>query len=261
MAIIICAALLTLAAALFVGSPRAKRLEPPSASSVPRRLFAGLAAAGGVAVIIVAGGALAQWAAFIVAGAELAGTAGWLLAHSVAERRALQGQNQVTRACDMLAVMLDAGELPAQALLVCSEDMPFLLPAAGAVQVGGDVAGELQRLSGGPGRGGLEWLARGWRLSETTGMPLSPVTSLVAEALRRQGDIAAQRRAELSTAKATSRLLAALPLVGIGMGFIVDANPLAFILGTMPGHLCLVGAATLICAGLIWTTHLSKESS
>ena len=91
-------------------------------------------------------------------------------------------------------------------------------------------------------------------------MPLSPVTRHVADTLRRQGDIRDQRRAELSTAKSTSRLLAGLPLVGVGMGFFVGANPLAFLADTMPGHLCLVAAATLICAGLIWTTYLAKES-
>jgi len=259
MAVIVCAAAVAVAAVLLVGWPRPGLL---AAVGVARswRLPVMLAAALVVVIIVVASGALARWTAFIVAGGELAGTAGWLLARGAGERRGLASQRQVMRACSMIAGQLEAGELPAQALLITADDVPLLMPAAGAVHVGGDVPAELQRLSGQAGCDGLAWLARGWALSESTGMPLSPVTRHVADSLRRQGDIRDQRRAELSTAKSTSKLLAGLPLVGIGMGFFVGANPLAFLAGSMPGHLCLVGASTLICAGLIWTTYLAKES-
>jgi len=258
MAICVGAASLVLAIAMLVGWPRTAILRlPPAGGPGSRRALVGLAAAAAVVVTLVFSG---RWMAFIIAGGELAATVGWLLARGVTERRGLANERQVIRACSMIAGQLDAGEHPAQALVTTVEDVPLLMPAAGAVRVGGDVPAELQRLSDQIGCSGLVWLARGWRLSEATGMPLSPVIRHVAETLRRQGDIRDQRRAELSTAKSTSRLLAGLPLVGVGMGFIVDANPLVFLGNTMPGHLCLVAASTLTCAGLIWTTYLARES-
>jgi len=219
-----------------------------------------VAVVGVVVVILLVSGPLAHWTAFIVAGGELSITAGWLLARSLAERRALANERLVTRACGMIAGQLDAGEIPTQALLATAEDVPLLVPAAGAVHIGGDVPAELRQLGRRPGCAGLTWLAHGCQLSETTGMPLSPVTRRVADRLRQESDIRDQRRAELATAKSTSRLLACLPLLGLGMGFFVDADPLTFLTTSFAGHLCLVGAATLICAGLIWTTHLSRET-
>ena len=259
---VFCATLTCVAAVLIVGWPRTALLRrPPPEAARPRRAIAVIGGLAGLAVVVIlAGGLLAPFAAFIVASAELAATAGWLLARSLAERRGLANERLVIRACGMIAGQLDAGEIPAQALLTTAEDVPLLAPAAGAVHIGGDVPAELQRLAAQPGCGGLAFLARGWRLSEATGMPLSPVTRHVADTLRRQGDVRDQRRAELSTAKATSKLLACLPVVGIGMGYFVNANPLAFLAGSLAGHLCLVGAATLICVGLIWTTHLARES-
>ena len=260
-AVVVCAVAVTLAAALLVVTPRAGRLmaatEPPATGS--RRVMTALAIVGGVVVTLLVAGPLAGYAAFLIAGTELAITAGWLLARGLTERRGLTNERLVTRACSMIAGQLDAGEIPSKALLSTAEDVHLLLPAAGAVHIGGDVPAELRRLGQRPGCAGLAWLAHGWQLSETTGMPLSPVTRRIADRLRQESDIRDQRRAELATAKSTSRLLACLPLLGLGMGFLVDADPLTFLTATLAGHLCLVGAATLICAGLIWTNHLSRE--
>ena len=260
MIIWMCAALLTAAVALLIGSPRAGRLQWTDPSLRRGRLMP-LVVGGAVllVVMVAAGGALARWTAFIVAGGELTATVGWLLTRGLAERRGQVNERLVVRACTMIAGQLDAGEIPAQALVTTAQDVPLLAPAAGAVQVGGDVATELQRLARQPGCKGLQWVARGWRLCERTGMPLSPVMRHVADTMRQQGDVRDQRRAELATAKSTGRLLAALPAVGIAMGFFVNADPLTFLANSLPGQVCLVAAATLICVGLIWTNHLAKE--
>jgi len=260
---IACAALITGAALLLIGWPRADllRKSPRTAEAPHKRLIWALLGVAGLAVVmIVAGGVLAPFAAFILVGAELITTAAWLVQRGRAERRGLANERTVIRACSLIAGLLDAGEIPTQALLTTADDVPLLAPAAGAVSIGGDVPTELQNLSLQPGCSGLAWLARGWRLSESTGMPLSSVARYITDTLRRQGDVRDQRRAELSTAKATSRLLAGLPVVGIGMGFLVGANPLTFLTDGLVGHLCLIGASTLICIGLIWTTQLSREN-
>ena len=254
---------LAAAVVLWLGSPGEARLNgaPDSGTSAPRR---GLLIAAGVALafaIVMGSGAVTRWLAFIVAGGEVAATVGWLLARSVTERRARLNEKQVIKACSMIAGQLDVGEVPAQAMAVVAADVPLLAPAAGAVRVGGDVASELLRLARGPGCAGLDALAHGWQLCERTGMPLGPVMRQVAETLRAQGDVRDQRRSELATSRSTSRLLAGLPAIGLGMGFLVDANPLSFLSGSLAGHLCLVAAATLACGGLIWTEQLSKEEA
>ena len=256
--VVVCAAASSVGVWLLLGTPRvgvlvARRRDGPRRSRRVGWVVGGLVGLAGA--VNIAGGA---WAAFIIAGAELAATVGWLASRGALERRALANERLVVRACDMIAGQLEAGEIPNQALLTTAEDVPLLAPAAGAVRVGGDVPAEIGRLSSEPGCAGLAWLAQGWQLSEATGMPLSPAARHVADTLSSLGDVRAQRNAELATARATSKLLAGLPVVGVGMGFLVDANPLAFLAGGLAGHLCLVGASTLVCAGLIWTAHLSR---
>jgi len=255
-----CAAL---AVVLLLGSPRPSRLltVPRRSTAAPHRhLMIGVAAVGlGVVAVILAGELFSKWLAFIVAGGEITATVIWLVSRGVVQRRATSNERQVVRACSVIAGQLDTGEIPARALTIAAEDAPLLASTVGALTVGGDVAGELMQLASRPGCSGLAEMARGWRLCERTGMPLSPLMRQVADSLIQLGDIREQRRAELASSRSTSRLLAGLPVVGLGMGFLVNANPLQFLSGSLAGHLCLIAAATLASAGLIWTEMLTKE--
>jgi len=213
----------------------------------------------GVVAVILAGELFSKWLAFIVAGGEIIGTVVWLVSRGVTQRRAAANERQVIRACSVIAGQLDTGEIPARALEIAAEDAPLLASTVGALAVGGDVTAELTQLAGQPGCAGLADMARGWRLCECTGMPLAPLMRQVADSLIQLGDVREQRRAELASSRSTSRLLAGLPVVGLGMGFLVSANPLDFLSGSLAGHLCLIGAATLASAGLIWTEVLTRE--
>jgi len=261
--IIIVVACAAVAGALLLGSSNPSRLMAGTnrATAPPHRhLLLGAAAVGvGVVAVILAGELFSKWLAFIIAGGEIMGTVIWLLSRGVTQQRAMANERQVIRACSVIAGQLDTGEIPARALTIASEDAPLLAPTVGALTVGGDVAGELTKLAAQPGCSGLAEMARGWRLCERTGMPLAPLMRQVADAMVQLGDIREQRRAELASSRSTSRLLAGLPAVGLGMGFIVSANPLAFLSGSLAGHLCLIGAATLASAGLIWTEMLTRE--
>ena len=248
---------------LLIGSARASRLltGPTQPTVSPHRhLMIGAVAVGfGVVAVMLTGELLAKWLAFIVAGGEILATVAWLIGRGLTGRRAIANEQQVIRACSVIAGQLDTGEIPARALTIAAEDAPLLAPTVGALTVGGDVAGELAQVAGQPGCGGLAEMARGWRLCERTGMPLAPLMRQVTDSLIQLGDIREQRRAELASSRSTSRLLAGLPVVGLGLGFIVSANPLAFLSGSLAGHLCLIAAATLASAGLIWTELLTRE--
>ncbi|MCL2652726.1 MAG: pilus assembly protein TadB [Propionibacteriaceae bacterium] len=254
-----------MAGVLLLGSSRPSRLlaGPARPSTSPHRhLIMGTVAVGiGVVAVVLAGELFSKWLAFIVAGGEITGTVIWLVSRGVTQRRATSNERQVIRACSVMAGQLDTGEIPARALTVAAEDAPLLTPTVGALAVGGDVAAELTALANQPGCAGLADMARGWRLCERTGMPLAPLMRQVADSLIQLGDIREQRRAELASSRSTSRLLAGLPVVGLGMGFLVSANPLDFLAGSLAGHLCLIGAATLASVGLIWTEVLTREDS
>jgi len=250
------------AVALLWGSARAGRLVPSrrGQDQLSHRVALVIAGIGLFIVLLVGvGGALAKWAAFIVAAGELIATSAWLLTRQAVERQGVSNEHKIIKACGMIAGQLEAGEIPAQAMLNTAEDVPLLASVAGTIQIGGDVPAELHFLAGRPGCSGLDWLARSWQLCERTGMPLSPVIRRLSDTLRQQGIVRDQRRAELASAKSTSRLLAGLPAIGMAMGFFVGADPIEFLTDSLAGHLCLVCAASLISGGLIWTQYLTKE--
>lgn len=57
--------------------------------------------------------------------------------------------------------------------------------------------------------------------------------------------------AQLAGPRATVRVLALLPLIGLGMGLLMGADPVGFLLGTPWGWACLVLAALLEAAGTL----------
>ena len=59
---------------------------------------------------------------------------------------------------------------------------------------------------------------------------------------------------------ATGRLLAVLPLAGLGLGFAFGGDPLAFLLGTAVGRLALCAGVGLACAGIAWSERIARAA-
>jgi len=207
-----------------------------------------------LAVGLAAPGAIV-WAVPAIA---LVGTVGWIAGNGHRERAREIAQDEVMRACQALAGQLRVGDVPARALAVVAADCEVLRPVAAAQAIGGDVAASLRAQARRPGCGGLAALARSWRLCELTGARVAEAATRVANSLR--ADMDAERRVagELASARATGRLLAFLPALGLGLGFAGGGDPVAFLVGTMPGRVCLAAAVCLCCTGLIWTTVLAR---
>jgi len=259
--LVTCALAAALAAWALLPGPRPARL---ARAASPRRTaaagpsftwaLAGVAAGtAGLAVMPSRGWILAATAGVVVA------TAVWTVRRGAAERTRLRHRAEVVRSCGVIAGQLDIGEIPVRALQVGAQDCPLIAPAAAALAIGGDATAELRAIGARPGCGGLVDLADGWTLCERTGMPLAAVVRRIADAVRAQADDEAAREAELSPARATGRLMAVLPGVGMMLGAFVGADPLGFLFGGWVGQLCLLGAAGLACAGLVWTQRLSEE--
>ncbi|SEG71499.1 Type II secretion system (T2SS), protein F [Thermomonospora echinospora] len=123
-----------------------------------------------------------------------------------------------------------------------------------------DIDVVLDRLSVRPGAEGLRILAACWRIGADKGGTFAAVVEGLATALR---DEEAQRQevaAQLAGPRATARLLAGLPLLGLGMAAALGADPLAFLFGTVPGLVCLALGVGLDVLGLWWTHRLARAA-
>lgn len=173
----------------------------------------------------------------------------------VARRRAA-----VIELCDGLAVELSAGRPPPVALASAAEVLAGgreFMSAVEAAKIGDDVAAVLDRTSELPGCEGLRLLAGCWRIGVERGGMLAAVVDGLAGALRDEQAHREEVRLQLAGPRATARLLAGLPVLGIGMAVALGADPLAFLFGSLPGAGCLVLGVGLDVLGLTWTRRLA----
>jgi tight adherence protein B len=67
-----------------------------------------------------------------------------------------------------------------------------------------------------------------------------------------------ETRIAFATARATSRLLAALPLGGMVLAALFGVSAPRFLLGTLGGQLCVLAAGLFEAAGLLWVQRLGR---
>lgn len=247
-----------LAGWLFIGPERRAVTVSPEPSSGRRRSW--LVAASGVAV--VAGSTLVWGSAGVIWSAVAAMVVGtvWKVARDHRRRLLAQRRSrQVTEAARALAGRLSVGEVPSVALSSAASELGVLAPVQRAQEVGADVPEALLVASESPGQESFSGLARAWRMAEVTGAPLAGATSGVAEAMRRRTRLEATVDAELAGPRASGRLMGLLPLAGLGMAQMVGAEPASFLLSSMAGRMCVLGAAALSCAGVLWSEALANR--
>lgn len=194
--------------------------------------------------------------------AALVGVTGWrLVGRRWRHRAAGQRRAQVAQAAQALAGELSIGRVPAEALHVVGVDFPVLQGVSATLELGGDVGEALRLAAKEPGCRGLLALARAWEVSERTGAPMVRSLESVAEALCYEKSVAATVAGELAAPRATGRLLAGLPLAGLGLGYVLGGDPVAFLLSNPVGWGCLVLGVALACAGLLWSERIADEAA
>jgi len=170
----------------------------------------------------------------------------------VAARRA-----RVIESCGVLAADLRAGRAPQDALESAASVCPELRPAAAAARLGGEVGDALEQASMLSGAGGIRALGAAWRVSERSGAALATIAERLAAALRADESVRRQVSAGLGGTRATARLLAGLPVLGTLLGYGIGADPLAFLMGSPIGWMCLSAGLALGVLGLVWVERLA----
>lgn len=104
-------------------------------------------------------------------------------------------------------------------------------------------------------------VAAAWALAQDVGASLADVLDQVAAGLRAEAEIEAEIQASLAAPRATARLLAGLPVAGVGLGELIGAGPLGVLVGTPTGRLAGLAGVGLAVAGQLWTRRLVARAA
>lgn len=167
---------------------------------------------------------------------------------------------EVADVLGLLAAELRAGLLPARSLAGLAGDFPFLGPAARAASSGGDVAAALRDAGRVRGHEALGEVAAGWQVADRAGAPLAAVLGRVEQAAREDREIDREVQSGVGPARATGRLMAVLPIVGLTLGSGLGGDPVAVLTGTWIGALCCAAGCLLACAGVAWVEHIAATA-
>ncbi|GAA1824675.1 type II secretion system F family protein [Microlunatus capsulatus] len=264
-------AVLLAVVAVLLGVPRPVRGWSRSAPPVPPATAgrtrpparAVLLAAAGLAALPVLAGLLGGARAAVpgVAGALVLATAARLVVLALARRAADRTAAEVVQGCTVLAANLRVGQVPSRALATAAAACPVLRPAHETLLLGGDVTEVWLRQATGPGAGGLRELARAWQVASRSGASLGSTLEQVAAGQSADQALRAVVGGELAAPRATGKLMAALPVLGLGMGYLLGGDPVGWLTAGPAGWACTVLGTALACTGVLWIEALARAAS
>lgn len=188
------------------------------------------------------------------------GSGGWAAAAVRRLREALppRAQPAVAELLGALVAELRAGQPTRNALVIASTGLspPPCPRARRAAELGGDVAAALREDARVPGSGVLRGLAACWEVAEHSGAGLADAVARLAEGHRAARRADEQLAAEVAAVRASARVLALLPVLGLLLGQWIGARPLAWLGGTWPGRIALLVGLGLQALGLAWLHRL-----
>ncbi|MEU8800734.1 type II secretion system F family protein [Spirillospora sp. NPDC048819] len=165
----------------------------------------------------------------------------------------------VIELCDAMAAELAAGRTPDDAFTAAATVLdPHV--SKELLSIPRPPSEHLGELAARPGAEGLRLLAACWRVGSERGGTLATVLDGLAVALRDEESQRQDVSVQLAGPRATARLLAVLPLLGLAMAAALGAHPIPFLFGTLPGAACLITGTALNLTGLYWTRHLAKSA-
>lgn len=108
---------------------------------------------------------------------------------------------------------------------------------------------------------GAATVAAAWSIAEHAGAALSPALRGAAAALRDRAETVRDVRTSLAGPRATARLMAWLPAVGVGMAYVIGVDVVGALVGGPLGWAAGVAGLSLMAAGRAWTARLVGEAS
>ncbi|CAN5708167.1 hypothetical protein BH09ACT8_BH09ACT8_44350 [soil metagenome] len=249
----------TLAAALLIvpGSPRRRLI--PRRDRHPGRLLAGLTAIAVVAAALFL--SLATSVAALLAGGTL------LLRYRrrAARRRTLAESRMLQGALEILVGELRVGAHPVRAFGTAAQETGGTVGAAfrsvaARAGLGADVAAGLRAVAARSALGN-EWdrLAVCWQLAAQHGLAISTLMRAAQLDIVERQRYYVRLEAGMAGARATAAILAALPVLGVVLGQLIGAAPVAFLTGGGVGGALLIVGVALLCAGLWWADRITDR--
>jgi len=104
-----------------------------------------------------------------------------------------------------------------------------------------------------------ERLAVCWQLAQTHGLAIATLMRTAHRDIVERDRYASRVSAGMAGARATAVILAGLPLLGIGLGELIGAGPVRFLLSGGPGGWLLVIGVVLACCGLGWSDRITNR--
>ncbi|MGI5221889.1 type II secretion system F family protein [Nocardia sp. CA-290969] len=105
----------------------------------------------------------------------------------------------------------------------------------------------------------LARVADAWRVAERHGLALAELLAAARADLAARIKFRNRTEAALAGARATATILAVLPVLGIGLGQLMGAQPLRVLLFSSIGTFLLPLGAGLACAGLLWADEITRR--
>ena len=102
----------------------------------------------------------------------------------------------------------------------------------------------------------LRYLGACWQVGINSGAGLAASISSLYLAMRAQQEIRGHLEAELAGPRATVATLGFLPIVGIGLGYMLGAQPLTWFFSSLLGLGTLIFGGGLTLLGLWWTSRI-----
>ncbi|MEO3758455.1 type II secretion system F family protein [Mycobacterium sp. B14F4] len=175
----------------------------------------------------------------------------------VGEAAALQG------ALDVLVGELRVGAHPVVAFDAAAGEVvgsvaTSLRTVAARAGMGADVAAGLQSVAR---RSSLpaywERLAVCWQLAHAQGLAIATLLQTAQRDIAARERLSAQVTAGMAGARTTAAILSGLPVLGIGLGEMIGAEPVRFLTSAGAGQWLLAAGVALSCAGLAWSDRIT----
>lgn len=83
----------------------------------------------------------------------------------------------------------------------------------------------------------------------------------LAQALRDDEALELVITSEAAGPRASGKIMAVLPFVATGMGYLMGGDPVGFLIGSSYGWACLICGCAFACGGVLWMDRVASRAT